>query len=86
MSLATPGAKVYLLYSMANTGTTIFGHQFDLGSNWKVLTNLTADSAGTGSYSLNVPSGASGMTVYMECGANTAGVITDSNIQQITVM
>ena len=86
VSRATPGAKVYLLYSMANTGTTIFGHQFDLGSNWKVLTNLTADSAGTGSYSLNVPSGASGMTVYMECGANTAGVITDSNIQQITVM
>ncbi|MDP6850878.1 MAG: hypothetical protein QF524_08070, partial [Planctomycetota bacterium] len=86
VSRATPNARVYLLYSLSNTGTTIFGHQFDLGSNWNVLSNTLVDASGVGSYSLNVPNGAAGMTVYMECGSDTGGVITDSNIHQLTVM
>ncbi|PCH83586.1 MAG: hypothetical protein COB96_00505 [Planctomycetota bacterium] len=82
---APANTAVYLLYSLSNTGSTIFGHSFDLGP-WTVLKNTTSDANGVGSYSVPVPSAASGLSVYLELGCNDNGTIYDSNALYVTVL
>jgi len=82
---APANTPVYMLWSLTNTGSTIFGHTFDLG-NWNVLTNVTSDATGAGSITVPVPSGASGMSVYLELGCDDNGTIYDSNAMHVNVL
>ncbi len=75
----------YLLWSFNNTGTVINGHNFDIGTPWNIGATMTSDGAGAGSYTVPIPAGAAGLTVYLEIGQDDNGTILDSNLATMTI-
>ncbi|MDP6850735.1 MAG: S8 family serine peptidase [Planctomycetota bacterium] len=82
---AAPNSLVHLLYSTSNTGVTLFGHNFEIGNPWGVVTSSQADSSGQGTLSSLVPPSAPSGTYYLECAVNDNGTISDSNLMTVTV-
>lgn len=76
---ATPAGGVLIGYSFTGAGPTVtpFG-PVDMSAPISQLPALTADSAGTAAMSVNVPAGASGMTVYTQAADLTTGTLTNS--------
>jgi len=69
-----------------NTGSTIMGHDFDIGSPWIFTMVGPTDGTGAGSFSGTIPIAASGLTLYLEAAAQDAsGNIFDSNILQVDI-
>ncbi|MCH2112832.1 MAG: matrixin family metalloprotease [Planctomycetes bacterium] len=84
---AGASTTVYMLRSFTNTGSTISGHSFDIGAPWAIVTSVQSDASGTGSFNLTVPSGASGLSVYLELGCmDASGAVLDSNPLFVTVL
>ena len=89
LSGAPAGSPWWLLYSTKNTGTKINGHDFDLGSPYTVVGTGTTDALGMASYTATVPSGAAGLTVYVEGAAHDSsgsGMILDSNLMTLNIL
>lgn len=76
---ATAFGNVIIAYSLTGAGptTTPFGVA-DMSAPIKTLTTMSADAAGTASFSPVVPGGAVGVTLYTQCLDVTAGVLTNS--------
>lgn len=86
---APAGKPWWLLYSTKNTGTTINGHDFDLGSPYNIVANGITDALGSASHTATVPPSASGLTVYVEAAAHDAGgsgMILDSNLMTLEIL
>lgn len=84
LSNAAPSQNWYLIYSMSNAGTIIFGTPFEVGPSWTLFHTGTTDSNGDASHSFTVPAAGSGLTVYFEAATN-AGSIMNSNLHTLTV-
>ena len=82
-----PNGSWWLLRSFNGNGTTIMGHPFDIGDPWAIVTSGVLDVAGAGSYTTQIPSAASGLTIYLEIGAlDVSGTFGfDSNMLVMTV-
>jgi len=74
----------YLLYSFSNSGTTIFGTPFDIGTPWFLAFTGMTDANGDGSHSFTVPPAGAGSTVYFEAATNVGGIV-NSNLHTMTV-
>ena len=86
ISNAVPNRTVWVIWSLSNSGTQIFGHSFDVGAQWEIGWHGPADSFGIAGFSSSVPSNASGVTAYLEAGAvDSSGTITDSNLLTLTI-
>lgn len=85
ISNAPPSSPFIIHYSFTNTGTTINGHQFDIGPPRGQAGSGTTDSLGSGSVSKRVPNAASGRTIYLEAQADSMGLTYDSNMITVTV-
>jgi len=79
-------SNYYLLYSFNSAGMSIYGHDFDVGNPWVILTQGRTSATGIGSYqTMPIPPTAAGLTVYFEMASqNTAGTIYDSNLVPVT--
>jgi bacillopeptidase F len=84
LSLAPANAPYWLLYSMSNTGTSISGHAFDIGSPWFIADNGTTNTLGEATVNATLPPNSVGLTVYLEAAANLGG-ISDSNILTLQI-
>jgi len=84
LSNASPNQTWYLIYSLSNAGTTIFGTVFEVGDPWTLFHTGTSDNNGDASHTFTVPAGGSGLTVYFEAATN-AGSIENSNLHTLTV-
>ena len=74
------------LRSRFDTGSTIMGHDFDIGDPWVFTMVGLTDGSGGGTFSGTIPPGASGLTIYLEAAAQDAsGTIFDSNILQVDI-
>ncbi len=86
---APAGVPWWLLYSMKNNGSTISGHDFDLGSPYNIIANGTTDALGAATHTATVPPSAAGLTVYVEGAAHDAGgsgMILDSNLMTLNIL
>jgi len=82
----SPNADWWLLWSLSNTGTQIAGHDFDLGANWQIAGQGTANGQGAGALQSMLPGAAAGLTVYLEVAAKEPnGAILDSNLLTLSV-
>ncbi|MGB0952852.1 MAG: M20/M25/M40 family metallo-hydrolase [Planctomycetota bacterium] len=81
---AAPSTNWYLLYSFNNTGTTIFGAAFEVGTPWTLFHTGSTDAAGDGSHTFTVPPNGAGLTVYFEAATN-AGSIATSNLYTLSI-
>ncbi len=77
--------QTYLLWSLSNAGTTIQGHAFEIGSPWNVGAITSSDATGAGSYTVQIPPPAAGLTVYIELGQDDNGTILDSNMLTLSI-
>lgn len=84
-SNAPANAPVWLLGSSNNAGTVYAGHDFDLGAPISVIATGTATVSGDGTFFLNIPSGASGVTFYLEIAALSGGTWSESADLQLTI-
>lgn len=81
-----PNAPWFFYYSLRNTGTTINGHVFDIGSPFFTAGTGTTDGSGNGSLVATVPSNASGVTAYLEVRADdSTGASCDSNMITLVI-
>ncbi len=85
VSNAPANSQVYMIRSFNLNGSTIMGHIFDLGRPWFVVTNTAADASGNATFSLTTPN-ASGLTVNLEIGTQTAAGIFDSNPITVSIL
>jgi hypothetical protein len=85
-SAAPPNGKYWFAWSNSNAGFTWQGHDFDLGTPVNVIASGIVASNGKGSFTAQIPSGASGMTVYLEVAAESGGNWFDSNMLTLTVL
>jgi hypothetical protein len=69
---------------MSNTGTSISGHAFDIGSPWFIADNGTTNTLGEATVNATLPPNSVGLTVYLEAAANLGG-ISDSNILTLQI-
>jgi choice-of-anchor B domain-containing protein len=84
-SAAPANASYSFLYSLSAAGSVHAGHQFNLGNPITTLANGTMNAQGAGSFSSIIPSGASGLTVYLEVAAWNGGGVYDSNMLTLVV-
>jgi len=84
-SAAPANANYYFLYSLSALGSVHYGHLFDLGNPAKALDYGKMNALGAESFASRIPSGASGMTLYLEVAAWDAAGIYDSNMIALTV-
>ena len=69
-----------------NTGSTIMGHDFDIGTPWVFTMVGQTDATGAGTFSGTIPPSASGRTLYLEAASmDSLGDIFDSNILQVDI-
>ena len=75
-------ARWWLLASAGNLGTTIGGHPFGVGPDFRIMATGTCDARGTAGFTTApFPAWTAGRTVYVEVGARDAGGrIYDSNV------
>ena len=85
-SAAPPNGQYWFAWSNSNAGFTWQGHDFDLGIPVNVIANGIIPSNGKGSFTAQIPSGASGITVYLEVAAKSGGNWFDSNMLTLTVL
>jgi subtilase family protein len=84
---APANAPFVILYSLGQTGSILQGHAFDLGPNPKTGFSGTTNALGAESFLTgNIPNAAAGLTLYLEMGASSNGVIWDSNVTQLIVL
>ncbi len=83
---AAGSTTTYLLWSLSNTGSTIQGHSFDLGTPWNVGSTVTSGITGAGTFTVPIPGGAAGLTVYLEVGQDDNGNILDSNLLTLSIL
>ena len=84
VSNAAPSATWYLVYSLNNSGTSIFGTPFEVGTPWFLFHTGTTDANGDASHTFTVPSNGSGLSVYFEAATNV-GSIVNSNLYTLSV-
>jgi hypothetical protein len=84
-SAGPPNASYSFLYSLSSAGSIQAGHQFDLGNPLNVLANGSLNGSGAGSYSSTIPSGAAGLTVYLEVAAWNGSGVYDSNMLTLMI-
>jgi hypothetical protein len=83
---AAPANSPYILhYSFTNTGTTINGHPFDIGTPNGQVSSGNTDLLGSVLITRTVPASGAGRTVYMETQADSGGSTFDSNMITIVV-
>ncbi len=83
-----PGSAPYwIYYSLANTGSIINGHCFDVGPGVKTAGTGTTAATGDGSWmSPIIPGRASGRTIYLEMRADSGGNTFDSNVHVLDIL
>lgn len=84
---APAGAPWWIIYSLSNSGTTISGHSFDVGSNYSIVGQGLTGPLGDVEFTANIPSAAAGLTVYVEGASYDAGSssVLDSNLMTLTI-
>jgi hypothetical protein len=83
----SPQAQYGLLVSYNNTGSTIFGQSFDIGTPYRIFRTGFADSSGSANISFNIPNSvSSGTVVYLEVGAITTNGTEDSNMLTLLIL
>ncbi len=82
---APPYSNYYFVWSASNAGSTYAGHSFDVGMPVNIIAQGQHSGSGSGSYTTQVPIGASGRTVYMEVAAEIGGQWWDSNMLTLTI-
>ncbi len=76
-----PGNSSWTMrYSLNGYGSTIGGQHFTMGAPNFIVGNGTNDAAGSGSFTKKLPGAASGLRVYVEVAATSAGQTYDSNM------
>lgn len=78
-------AEYRLMWSHSNTGSVLLGHVFDLGAPIRIAASGFNDSLGKGIFTSTIPLSASGLTLYVELGSRSNGVILDSNMLTLTI-
>jgi hypothetical protein len=78
-SNAPASSPVYLYASRFLTGTTINGHEMDIGNPVKLLKTGTSLSTGDGTFFVNIPANMSGRTGHLEVLADGPQGWRDSN-------
>jgi hypothetical protein len=83
---APPNAPFLILYSMGQTGSILRGHNFDIGPNPTTGFSGTTNALGAATFATGtIPNAASGLTLYLEMGALSNGVIWDSTVTKLVV-
>ena len=86
LSNAPASSPWWLVRSFNLNGKVYQGHPFDVGDPVTVLTSGTTDAAGAAAWTSGpVPSGASGLTVYLEVASRAAGLWYDSNALAVSI-
>ena len=83
---ATNNVPYKVFYSFSNAGTTVNGHEFDIGSPATEFAAGNTGAGGSGSASAFLPAGASGVTAYIEAVTILGGgAFEDSNMITLVV-
>ena len=82
-----PDKAWWLIWSFSDAGSVIYGHNFDIGSPWRIASHGRLDTAGAITIDSYLPPHASGRTVYLEGAANDwiTGKIYDSNMLTLII-
>lgn len=83
-----PNSNFWLYYSLNTNGYTVLGHTFDIGTPFTLLDSGLNQSNGWGDFtSAPLPTGAAGLTVYLEVAARDGNaVLYDSNVHALTIL
>jgi hypothetical protein len=82
-----PNARYGLLVALSNAGTSIFGHNFDIGSPYTVVRTGTADGNGAATINFSVPMSVAPNTIaYVEGGAMNSSGVDDSNMLTLLIL
>ncbi|KAA3606073.1 MAG: hypothetical protein DWQ01_17915 [Planctomycetota bacterium] len=80
---APASSPAWMYWSRSNTGTTINGHPFEIGSPYGTVATGTTSSTGTWSVVGTVPPALSGVKIWLEVRVDSAGVTYDSNTKTL---
>ncbi|MCX8229074.1 MAG: choice-of-anchor B family protein [Planctomycetota bacterium] len=82
---APAGGNWWAAGSLSNGGTSVGGHDFDLGRPYFVIDTGQVNSFGNGDFQAVLPPKASGLTIYLEIAASGLGELFDSNMLGLVV-
>ncbi|KAA3606072.1 MAG: hypothetical protein DWQ01_17910 [Planctomycetota bacterium] len=80
---APASSPAWMYWSRSNTGTTINGHPFEIGSPYGTVATGTTSSTGTWSVVGTVPPALSGVKIWLEVRVDSAGITYDSNTKTL---
>jgi hypothetical protein len=76
-----------LMVSLNNSGTSIFGHSFDIGAPYRIAKTGTSDASGNAVINFVIPASVAANTVaYVEGGAMNGTGVDDSNMLTLLVL
>ncbi|TAH36968.1 MAG: matrixin family metalloprotease [Planctomycetota bacterium] len=85
-SNAPASSPWWFYYSLNDNGTTINGHQFDIGDPVNTGGTGTTDALGNGTITVHIPGGAAGLVVYLEVRVDDSfGTTFDSNMLTLNI-
>ncbi|MBC8369675.1 MAG: M20/M25/M40 family metallo-hydrolase [Planctomycetes bacterium] len=86
LSNMQPNASFGLLVSLSNSGSSIFGHSFDIGSPYTIVHTGNANASGSAVVNFTIPMAVASNTIaYVEGGAQNGAGVDDSNLLTLLI-